>query len=199
MRTSFIVGIFGLAVAVAATAEWASRRSAGTEIDGTHETSGSIPKDPAMDPADARPAALGDSSGMHGALRDDAEEGPEGATRILVLGDGDAGFRVNAVSLSEAMTDKIDELLTGPDASDLVCGQFVIEGHTDNLGAKEVNQAIGLARALAVRQYLSEQYQIPRDFMRVVSYGADQPVADNATQDGRARNRRVVIKIETHN
>jgi OOP family OmpA-OmpF porin len=73
--------------------------------------------------------------------------------------------------------------------------RFVIEGHTDNLGAEDVNQKVGLARAWAVRQYLIEQCEIPAAVVRVVSYGSAQPVADNSTQDGRAKNRRVVITV----
>jgi outer membrane protein OmpA-like peptidoglycan-associated protein len=46
-----------------------------------------------------------------------------------------------------------------------------------------------------VRQYLGEEHEIPGDCISVVSYGMEKPVADNSTPDGRARNRRVVIKV----
>ena len=70
-----------------------------------------------------------------------------------------------------------------------------IEGHTDNVGAPMTNEQIGLARAEAVKRYLYEQYQIPLHKMNVISYGEDKPVAPNKTRDGRAQNRRVVIKV----
>ena len=41
----------------------------------------------------------------------------------------------------------------------------------------------------------TEQFEIPREAIRVVSYGADKPVGDNSTQEGRASNRPVVIKV----
>ena len=70
-----------------------------------------------------------------------------------------------------------------------------IEGHTDNVGDKIINSKIGLERAEAVQRYLYEQYQIPLHKMNVISYGEDKPVAPNNTRDGRAQNRRVVIKV----
>jgi len=70
-----------------------------------------------------------------------------------------------------------------------------IEGHTDNVGDKVVNEKIGLERAQAVERYLYEQYQIPLHKMNVISYGEEKPVAPNKTKEGRAQNRRVVIKI----
>ena len=70
-----------------------------------------------------------------------------------------------------------------------------IEGHTDNVGAQDVNERIGLERAEAVKRYLYEQHQIPLHKINVISYGEDKPVAPNNTKDGRAQNRRVVIKV----
>ena len=72
---------------------------------------------------------------------------------------------------------------------------FEIEGHTDNVGDAKVNEQLGLERAEAVKRYLYEQHQIPLHKMNVISYGEDKPVAPNKTKDGRAQNRRVVIKV----
>ena len=193
MRTSFMVGIFGLAVAVAVTAEWASRRTAGKQVDGFKEASG-----PVTNSTDAKPVdktSESPSSDLYDVPRDDPDK-PADGERVIVLG-GDGGFRLNAITLSERMFDEIDQILKGPDAVDILCGRFVIEGHTDNLGSKDVNDKIALARAIAVRQYLSEQFEIPRDAVKLVSYGADRPLGDNSTQEGRTKNRRVVIRM-TH-
>ena len=70
-----------------------------------------------------------------------------------------------------------------------------IEGHTDNVGDRLVNEKVGLARAEAVQRYLYEQYQIPLHKMNIISYGQDKPAAPNKTRAGRAQNRRVVIKV----
>jgi len=112
----------------------------------------------------------------------------------LVLGEGKGGFKFRSVMLSEEAKAKIDEMFTG-DKFDLTNAHFEIEGYTDNLGSKEVNDQVGLARAEAVRQYLGEQHEIPGDWIRVVSYGMEKPAADNSTPEGRAKNRRVVIKV----
>jgi outer membrane protein OmpA-like peptidoglycan-associated protein len=72
---------------------------------------------------------------------------------------------------------------------------FEIEGHTDNTGSKLVNEKLGMERAEAVKRYLYEQHQIPLHKINVISYGEDKPVAPNNTRDGRAQNRRVVIRV----
>ena len=69
---------------------------------------------------------------------------------------------------------------------------FKVEGHTDNTGSAETNQALSLARAVSVRDYLVAQGADVAT-IEVAGLGPDQPVADNATSAGRARNRRVEI------
>jgi outer membrane protein OmpA-like peptidoglycan-associated protein len=70
-----------------------------------------------------------------------------------------------------------------------------IEGHTDNVGETKFNENLGLARAEAVKRYLYEKHQVPLHKINVISYGEEKPVAPNTTKDGRAQNRRVVIKV----
>jgi outer membrane protein OmpA-like peptidoglycan-associated protein len=112
----------------------------------------------------------------------------------LVLGEGKGGFKFRSATLSDDAKAKIDEMFAG-DKIDLKNARFEIEGYTDNLGSPEVNHQVGLARAKAVKQYLGEQHEIPGDCVSAVSYGMDNPVADNSTPEGRAKNRRVVIKV----
>jgi outer membrane protein OmpA-like peptidoglycan-associated protein len=70
-----------------------------------------------------------------------------------------------------------------------------IEGHTDNVGTPLINERIGMERAESVKRYLYEQHQIPLHKMNVISYGEEKPVAPNNKRDGRAQNRRVVVKV----
>jgi outer membrane protein OmpA-like peptidoglycan-associated protein len=72
--------------------------------------------------------------------------------------------------------------------------RFRVEGHTDNTGSEATNRALSLARANSVRDYLVEQ-GVETERISVVGLGPDQPVADNATSQGRARNRRVEIVL----
>lgn len=67
-------------------------------------------------------------------------------------------------------------------------------GHTDNTGLRESNVALSLARAEAVRTYLAAK-GIDAASIAVSGQGPDRPVADNATADGRARNRRIEFRI----
>ncbi len=69
-----------------------------------------------------------------------------------------------------------------------------IIGHTDNVGGREANVALSLARAETVRAYF-RQHGIPDVAMQVQGLGPDQPVADNASAEGRARNRRIEFKV----
>ena len=70
---------------------------------------------------------------------------------------------------------------------------IILEGHTDNVGSEEINQKLGLERAEIVKTYLVQQYGFDPARIQIFSYGADQPVAPNDTDAGRARNRRVTI------
>ncbi|MEX0739603.1 MAG: OmpA family protein [Pseudohongiella sp.] len=64
-------------------------------------------------------------------------------------------------------------------------------GHTDNIGAEEYNQDLSARRAAAVRQVLIDRFGISAARITSSGYGESQPVANNATADGRERNRRV--------
>jgi outer membrane protein OmpA-like peptidoglycan-associated protein len=77
-------------------------------------------------------------------------------------------------------------------------GAFIeIEGHTDAAGTPDANYRLGLQRAENVKRYIYEQHQVPLHRINVISYGEDKPIAPNKTRDGRAQNRRVVIKVLT--
>jgi outer membrane protein OmpA-like peptidoglycan-associated protein len=84
----------------------------------------------------------------------------------------------------------IEQLKANPNG-----GYIEIEGHTDNVGPKDVNYKVGLERAEAVKRYLYEHHQIPLHKINVISYGEDNPIAPNKTKAGRAQNRRVVVKV----
>ena len=112
----------------------------------------------------------------------------------VVLNEDQGNFKFGQTTLPDEAKMKIDEMVQQlkQDAKNIF---IEIEGHTDNVGDKIVNTKIGLDRAEAVQRYLYEQYQIPLHKMNIISYGEDKPVAPNNTRDGRAQNRRVVIKV----
>ncbi len=69
-----------------------------------------------------------------------------------------------------------------------------IDGHTDNTGNADKNSALSQTRADAVKAYLASK-GVSEDSMTATGHGSDEPVADNNTASGRAKNRRVELKI----
>jgi peptidoglycan-associated lipoprotein len=112
----------------------------------------------------------------------------------VVISEDQGGFKFGSTQLPEEVRARIDEMITQLKADPR--GNYVeIEGHTDSSGNKTVNERIGAARAEAVKMYLYEAHQVPLHKMNVISYGEDKPVSPNNTRQGRAQNRRVVIRI----
>ena len=72
----------------------------------------------------------------------------------------------------------------------------VLEGHTDSVGTDAYNQRLSERRASAVREVLVNQYGVEAGRVDAVGYGESRPVADNATDAGRAINRRVEAEVE---
>jgi outer membrane protein OmpA-like peptidoglycan-associated protein len=71
-----------------------------------------------------------------------------------------------------------------------------IGGHTDNTGDKETNYRISRDRALAVRDYLYTNFpDIQKDRLIAIGFGPDKPIASNATNEGRNKNRRVEFVV----
>lgn len=72
---------------------------------------------------------------------------------------------------------------------------IVIQGHTDSVGGKKINQELSAKRAEAVKQYLQSILE-KEDRLEAVGYGDEKPLAGNKTSKGRAQNRRVDIIIK---
>lgn len=70
--------------------------------------------------------------------------------------------------------------------------RFVIEGHTDSVGSEATNMALSYQRAITVRDFLIQQ-GVAASSIDVKGLGPSMPVADNATAEGRAANRRVEV------
>lgn len=74
--------------------------------------------------------------------------------------------------------------------------ELVIEGHTDSYGGDESNQALSQKRAESVQQYMINAMRIPSYRLIATGYGETNPVANNETESGRARNRRIDVVIK---
>jgi len=113
----------------------------------------------------------------------------------VTLSEDQGNFKFGKTELPDEAKMKIDQVvsqLKGQAGKDLY---IEVEGHTDNVGSKELNYQLGMERAESVKKYLYTQHQVPLHKINVISYGEDKPVAPNNTRDGRAMNRRVVIRV----
>jgi outer membrane protein OmpA-like peptidoglycan-associated protein len=122
----------------------------------------------------------------------------EAASRRLIfevtLSEDQGNFKFAKTELPDAAKARLDEMVNSlkTDPKNIF---IEVEGHTDNVGPNQVNQQLGLERAESVKRYLYEQHQVPLHKINVISYGEEKPVAPNNTRDGRAQNRRVVVKV----
>jgi len=113
----------------------------------------------------------------------------------VTLSEDQGNFKFGKTELPDEAKMRIDQVigqLKGQQGKDVY---IEVEGHTDNVGGKEMNYELGLERAEAVKKYLYTQHQIPLHKINVISYGEEKPVSPNNTRDGRAQNRRVVIRV----
>ncbi len=114
----------------------------------------------------------------------------------VVLSEDKGNFKFGKAVMPDEAKGEIDQLVQTLKAEPN--GAYIeIEGHTDSSGTQDINYRLGLERAENVKRYLYEQHQVPLHRINVISYGEDKPIAPNKTRDGRAQNRRVVIKVLT--
>jgi outer membrane protein OmpA-like peptidoglycan-associated protein/opacity protein-like surface antigen len=100
-------------------------------------------------------------------------------------------FAFDSATLTDADKTQLDALADELKRLNWMSG--VIEGHTDSRGADAYNQKLSERRATAVETYLASRGVDPERFVPQ-GFGKKQPVADNATAEGRAENRRVVLR-----
>jgi len=107
------------------------------------------------------------------------------ARRIIEFESGQAVLRPSGMLILDEMAAALGQ----------IGGRKVeVIGHTDNTGTREANLALSLARAGAVRSYLAAK-GIAVASIAVAGAGPDQPLADNSSPEGRARNRRIEFRV----
>lgn len=112
----------------------------------------------------------------------------------VVLSEDQGKYKLGKADLPDDVKTRIDDLVNQLKA-DPKGVYFEIEGHTDSTGSTMVNDKLGMERADKVKRYLYETHQIPLHKINVISFGEKKPVAPNNTRDGRAQNRRIVIRV----
>ena len=76
---------------------------------------------------------------------------------------------------------------------------LVVEGHTDSSGSDRINKRLSEQRAQAIANYIVAEMRIPAHRITSVGYGASNPIANNDTTEGRAKNRRIDLLITPEN
>ena len=140
-----------------------------------------------MAPAPARPAPAPASPAAR-----PAAAAPAAPTSEKVTFAADAFFDFDKSVLKHEGKAKLDEL-TGK-LKDITLEVIIAVGHTDSVGSDAYNQALSVKRADAVKAYLTEK-GIEKNRVYTEGKGEKQPVADNKTGEGRAKNRRVEIEV----
>jgi len=108
-----------------------------------------------------------------------------------------AFFASNSTVLTDQAKKEIDSFLSDlrGDADGMGNVLLVVAGHTDNTGTVKYNYDLAKIRAENAATYLTTEKKINPARLTVVSYGESAAVADNATEAGRAKNRRVEILV----
>ncbi|MBI2186444.1 MAG: OmpA family protein [Acidobacteria bacterium] len=146
--------------------------------------------DNAADAASAAAVAANSATGR-------VEAAETAARRLLyevTLNEDEGNFEFGKCDLSDRAKAHLDQIVAWLTANPKMA-YIEIEGHTDNIGPSAVNQRLGLERAEAAKVYLHDQHQVPLHKMNVVSYGAEKPLLPNTTREGRAMNRRIVVRV----
>lgn len=134
-----------------------------------------LPQEAAAQQLESQPLACGQLVSM---LADDGRVALQGVT-----------FDFNRATLRP---DSLPALIAARDAMVTLGGPWAIEGHTDAVGGRDYNQSLSEVRALAVRDWMVGAGVAP-ELLSAAGFGFDRPVADNATEQGRALNRRVEL------
>jgi OOP family OmpA-OmpF porin len=111
-------------------------------------------------------------------------------------------FGFDSAELTAADKAELDSVITKLDPFRPMLRQNIahinVIGYTDSQGPEAYNQKLSERRAQSVYDYLANVGEVRRETMQVKGMGEAQPIGDNATEEGRKLNRRVVIEVLKH-
>jgi len=105
-------------------------------------------------------------------------------------------FGFDKDNLSKTAEDALDQL--SADVANTKGYIITVEGGTDSVGNADYNYALSERRADSVIQYLAAKHSIPPHKIYLIGLGKDKPVEPNTTRTGRAKNRRVDVRLMTN-
>lgn len=119
------------------------------------------------------------------------DELPNKVLRVTMT--GDTSFNTNSTEIKPGFHSTLDKI------ADVVVRYakttLTVAGHTDDVGSAQYNQGLSERRARGVAQYL-ESKRVNEARLSIVGKGESMPIASNATEGGRAENRRVEIYVQ---
>ena len=105
-------------------------------------------------------------------------------------------FGFDKDNLTKKAKQALDELATEiPKTKSYI---ITVEGGADSVGSQDYNYSLSERRADSVIQYLASKYNVPAHKIYLIGLGKDKPIAPNSNASGRAKNRRVDIRLMTN-
>jgi OmpA-OmpF porin, OOP family len=145
---------------------------------------------PARTVSTSAPAApVARPSTVHASASTPAPEPPAAGPSVNLT----VNFPTGSADLTPAAQASLDALGKALASSELASFRFRIEGHTDNVGSREVNLQLSQRRAEAVVNYLSTTYNVAPSRLEAVGMGQEAPLVETPPQTPEARNRRVQV------
>jgi outer membrane protein OmpA-like peptidoglycan-associated protein len=125
----------------------------------------------------------------------DSAAGPAGRPAVALT----VEFAFNSADILPQAAHTLQTVAEALQAPELAGARLQIEGHTDSVGSDPYNLRLSERRARRVRQYLVQQYRLAPERLLAVGRGEQEPIADNATPEGRQKNRRVeLVNLQPH-
>ncbi|MCY9782489.1 OmpA family protein [Nocardiopsis sp. EMB25] len=118
----------------------------------------------------------------------------ESNDEVSIILSSDVLFDTNSADLNQEAEEILEQVAI--EISDSTSTIVSVDGHADNTGNESVNQPLSLERAQAVESSLADLVTREGIEFDVNGYGSSEPIADNSTEEGRERNRRVSITFE---
>jgi len=152
---------------------------------------------------DQKAQSAGQQAGQAQTLADNATHRVDSLTSTVanldnyrVVTETSVHFGFNKDNLTKNAKEALDQLAT--DVQNTKGYIITVEGGTDSVGGQEYNYDLSQRRADSVIQYLASQHNIPAHKIYLIGLGKDKPVEPNNTKDGRAKNRRVDVRLMTN-
>ena len=127
-------------------------------------------------------------------LEDDQTGRSESSEEVSIILSSDVLFETNSSSLNDEATEILEQV--AQEIDDATSSTISVDGYADNTGNDSINIPLSQERAESVESTLSDLITRGNVSFEVEGHGSADPIADNDTEEGRERNRRVSVTFE---